>query len=147
MPFYNPGGGQTTPFGRNEFLRSTHLLLTESYTFDASTMPTVTIDGFVQKVLQPGTLIAKISAGKVGVFQAGAADGRQTAANILGVNLTFLPYELMDGDQEISVVYGGSVDSAKLIEYDASGVPIVAQAASITAAQALPALTALVFHV
>jgi len=149
MPFWNPGGGTTTPFGRNEFLRSTRGMLVDSFTIDSATHPPVTIDGFVQKVLQPGTVVAVATSGpnsgKVGVYQAGVADGRQTAANIVGVVLTFLPYQLMDGDQEVGVLYGGVVDSTKCIEYNAGGAPIVIQAATITAMVGLPRLGNLIF--
>lgn len=149
MPVWTPGGGNTTPFGRNEFLRSTKMLLTDSYTIDSATHPAVTIDSFAQKVLQPGTVLAMATSGansgKVGVFQASVSDGRQTAANIVGIVLTFLPYQLMDGDQEVSVLYGGVVDSTKCIEYNAGGAPITIQAATITAMVALPRLGNLIF--
>lgn len=149
MPFYTPGGGVTTPFGRNEFLRSTRGMLVDSYTIDSLTHPSVTIDAFPQKVLQPGTVIAMATSGansgKVGVFQAGLADGRQTAANIVGIVLTFLPYQLMDGDQEIGVLYGGVVDTTRCLEYNAGGAPIAIQAGTITAMVALPRLGNLIF--
>lgn len=69
-----------TPFGKNVYLRSTVGCKYESYTFAAQTLPTTTIDGVAgQRVLQPGTVLAKITsgpdAGKVGPFQgAGTAE-------------------------------------------------------------------------
>lgn len=66
-----------TPFGRNQFLRSTRDVKTESYTVAASSVPAVTIDGTSQKILQPGTVMARIltgtDAGKIGPYQGAAA--------------------------------------------------------------------------
>jgi hypothetical protein len=106
--FVKPSGS-LTPFGRNEFLRSTkQQLVTESYTVAKSTVPSQTIDGFTQKILQPGTVMAKITSGgdsgKIGPFQSDATDGRQTGANIVGLELTFLPWQLLERDVEVSVV-------------------------------------------
>lgn len=64
-----------TPFGRNVYLRSTRDVKTESYTVAAATVPNISIDGVNQKVLQPGTVMARIvsgaSAGLIGPFQGG----------------------------------------------------------------------------
>lgn len=61
------------------------------------------------KVLQPGTVMAKITSGadsgKVGPYDVGAADGRQTAGNIVGLCDTFVPYQLGDRDVDIAVTY------------------------------------------
>lgn len=130
MPGFTKGGSTSTPFGRNEFLRSTKILQTESYTLAASTVTAKTIDGVTgQKILQPGTVLAKITSGvdsgKVGPFQAGVTDGRQTAANIVGLNLTFLPWQLMERDVEVSAVYECVAVQAWCLEYDAAGAEIV----------------------
>ena len=121
MSTFVKGGGTSTPFGRNEFLRSTQDVKTESYTVSAASVPSETIDGTTQKILQPGTVMAKITsggeAGKVGPFQADATDGRQTAANIVGLNLTFLPWQLLERDVEISVVYQATAVQAWCFEY------------------------------
>jgi hypothetical protein len=235
MPSYTEPSGVGTPFGRNEFLRSTKILQTESYTLAADTVTAQTIDGVGgQKILQPGTVLAKITsgknAGKVGPFQAGgtaetqtltkagtvsggtftlsyegevttaiawdataadvqaalealstiglggvvvtggplntgpftvafkgqsgdlpalvadttnltgagagvtvaegtkgtagANDGRQTTSNIVGLNLTFLPWQLMDRDVEVSAVYECSAVQGWCLEYDANGAAI-----------------------
>lgn len=63
-----------TPFGKNVYLRSTKGCKYESYTLAGATVPARTIDGVAgQKMLQPGTVLAKITsgpdAGKVGPFQ------------------------------------------------------------------------------
>jgi hypothetical protein len=139
MASFTKGSGNTTPFGRKEFLRSVRDVKTDSFTLAASTVPARTIDGVAgQKILQPGTAMAKITsgpdAGKVGPRQAGVTDGRQTDANLVGLDMTFLPWQTMDRDVEISVVYEGTVVQAWCTELDAAGVEI---ALSNTVADAL----------
>lgn len=128
MPSFTKGGGQRTPFGSNEYLRSTRDLKFESYTVAAATVPTETIDGVTQKVLKPGEVMAKITsgpdAGKVGPFMAGVTDGRQTLANIVGLNDTWLPWQLMEHDNEISVCYEATAVQAWCFERDAAGLRI-----------------------
>lgn len=72
-----------TPFGVNEFLRSTRGMKTVSRTCAKNSIPTQTIDGWPnQKILPFGMAIAKIitgpDAGKVGPFQALGVDEIQT---------------------------------------------------------------------
>ena len=122
MASFTKGGSTSTPFGRNEFLRSTQDVKVESYTLAASTVPAQTIDGVAnQKIVQPGTVMAKITSGgdsgKVGPFQANATDGRQTAANIVGLCMTFLPWQTMERDVEIGVVYQATAVQAWCFEY------------------------------
>lgn len=52
---------------------------------------------------------------------AGATDGRQTDTNIVGICNTFLPWQLMEGDREIAVVYEASVVQASCLEMVAGG--------------------------
>jgi hypothetical protein len=122
MPDFVKGGALRAPFGVNEYLRSTQDVKKDSYTFAASGIPAETIDGYTdQKVLQPGTVIAKITsgadAGKVGVFDSGATDGREDDANIVGLNDTFLPWQLMERDVEVAVTYEATVRQAWCFEY------------------------------
>ena len=128
MPSFTKGGGQRTPFGSNEYLRSTQDVKKESYTVAAATVPNETIDGVTQKVLKPGEVMAKITsggdAGKVGPFMAGATDGRQTAANIVGLNDTWLPWQLMEHDNEIAVTYECTAMQGWCFERDAAGARI-----------------------
>lgn len=149
MPsFDTSGSGLRTPFGKNQYLRSTQDVKTESATFAKDAIPTVTIDGSTQKVLQPGTVIAKITsgddAGKFGAFDSGATDGRQTTANIVGIADTFLPWQLLERDVEISYVYDASVVQAWCIEYVA-GVAAPLSNATRDAMLALPGLRNLRF--
>lgn len=109
MASFVKGPDYRTPFGGNNFLRSTQDVKTESFTVAASTVPAVTIDNHPgQKVLQKGTVMAKITsgpeAGKVGPYNADAEDGRGGAGNIVGLNQTFLPWQLMERDVEIAIV-------------------------------------------
>lgn len=122
MASFTKGGDARTPFGKNEFLRSTQDVKTDSFSCAKSGVPAETIDGYTdQKVLQPGTVMAKITsgadAGKIGVFDSGAADGRQTPANIVGLDQTFLPWQLMERDVEVAVVYEATVVQAWCFEY------------------------------
>lgn len=130
MPSFDTTGNTLrTPFGKNQFLRSTSDVKKESYTCAAASVVAETIDGdATQKVLQTGEVIAKITSGgdsgKVGPFQAAVADGRQTAANIVGINSTFLPWQLMERDVEIAVVWEASVVQAWCFERNAAGARI-----------------------
>lgn len=138
MPSFTKGPNLRTPFGRNEFLRSTVGFRTESYTVAAAAVTVETIDDATdQKVLQTGEVLAKITsgpeAGKVGPFQAGVADGRQTAANIVGLNNTFLPWQLMHRDVEVGVIYLCTAVLAWCFERDAAGARIALQAATADA--------------
>lgn len=126
MSTFVKGGGVSTPFGRNEYMRSTRNTRFESYTLAAATVPARTIDGNPnQKILQPGTALAKITSGgdsgKVGPFQTGVTDGRQTVANLVGINDTFLPWQLMERDVEVGVLQHGTCVQAWCFELDAGG--------------------------
>ncbi len=131
MPsFVKPGPDPTTPFQNREYLRSTRGRKLESYTLAGATVPTRTIDGYAgQKILQKGTVLAKITsgpdAGKVGPFQAGVTDGRQTPANIVGLNDTFLPWQLIERDVEVAASYTCVAVQGWCVELDASGAEIV----------------------
>lgn len=83
-PLFDSGRDALTPFGPNEYLRSTVGCKFESYTFAADSLLPQTIDGVGgQKVLQPGTVIAKITSGpdsgKVGVYEPAGTAEVQTA--------------------------------------------------------------------
>lgn len=82
MSTFVKGGGAKTPFGRNEFLRSTNPApQTESYTLAANSWPLVLVDGTYQRIAQPGTVLAKITSGpdsgKVGPYSGTAGTREQ----------------------------------------------------------------------
>jgi hypothetical protein len=235
MPDFVRGGTPLTPFGENNWLRSTKAIKSTSYTVARATVPPVTIDGVAgQRILQKGAVMAAITsgpdAGKIGPYQAagtaevttltvtgtptggtytltwngqtttnipynataaqvqaalealsnievgdvlaaggphpgtpitvtwygsqtgdvaqmtansagltggttptvtpttstpgvaGAADGRQTAANIVGINNTWVPWQLMERDVEVSVVYDAAGVQAWCMELSAAGL-------------------------
>ena len=122
--------GDTTPFGKNNFLRSTQpgSYLTNSRTIAAEAFPVEVIDGSNQKILQPGEVLAKITsgayAGKFGVFSldtAGVTDGRSDPANIVGINKDFWPWQLLHRDVETANCYDASVVQAWCTVRDAAG--------------------------
>jgi hypothetical protein len=137
MPDFQKGPNLRTPFGRNQFLRSTQDVKTESYTLSAASVPSEDIDGHPQKVMQPGTVLAKITsgpeAGKVGPYQTGVTDGRELAAGIVGICNTFLPWQLLERDVEVAAVYECTAVLAWCYEYDAGGARVALAAATADA--------------
>jgi hypothetical protein len=238
MPSFIKGGTAKTPFGVNEFLRSTVGIKTTPYTVAASSVPAQTIDGVPnQKILQRGTVMAKITSGpEAGTAEvqaltpsgtwsggtytlsfngyttgniaynanaaaitaaltaltsvggaggvitatggpmssgavtltfggslsgdqpqvtinttnvtgsspaavastttpgvAGSLDGRATTSNIVGICDTFLPWQLTEHDDQVSVVYDAAVVQGWCIELNAAGAQIACQNATATA--------------
>lgn len=126
----------------HNYLRSTQpgSFANTSYTLakDAHPVePAATGIGEGKKFLQRGELLAKITsgpdAGKVGVFQAGVTDGREAAANIVGVNRTFAPWELNERNVDVAADYMASVVAAWVTMRDATGVRVPVDGATITA--------------
>lgn len=138
MPDFQKGPNYTTPFGRNQWLRSTQDVKLESYTFGAALIPEEVIDGSTQKVLQPGTVLAKATsgpdAGKIGVYHrfttdgggaginTGATDGRGDPANIVGICNTFAPWQLLERDIEVAAAYEATGVQAWCLEVDPAAV-------------------------
>lgn len=56
---------------------------------------------------------------------AGALDGRQTLANLVGINDTWLPWQLLHGDREVGVLYIGTPVQGWCYEYNAAGTRVV----------------------
>jgi len=111
-----------TPFGKNVYKRSTRGMQFETYTVAQSGVPEETIDGKDLRMLQPGTVLARITAAgvdldKVGVFQSTATDGREVPANIVGLCETFLTWQLDEGDREVAAMYHGTAVLAWCFEY------------------------------
>lgn len=55
---------------------------------------------------------------------AGALDGRQTLANVVGLNDTWLPWQLMEHDENIAVLYHGTAVQGWCFEMNAAGLLI-----------------------
>jgi hypothetical protein len=89
----------------------------------------VTVDTTLLTGSTPGITVATATPGV-----AGAADGRQTAANIVGLNDTFLPWQLMERDVEVAALYIGTAVQAWCLELVAAGTR---QALSNTTADAM----------
>lgn len=149
MPDFNKGGAARTPIGKNVPYSSTKGLIFDNGTFSKDGIPSVTIDGDATKILQPGTIVAKATSGtfsgKLGVFSAAATDGRQTAANIVGVAETFLPWQLLERDVEIAFGIEGRYVQAACFEYDAGNLRIALTNTTRDAIYALAKFRNLVF--
>lgn len=76
---------------------------------------------------------AAITTGTPGV--AGAADGRQTTSNLVGLLDTFLPWQLMERDVEVAVCYEATAVQGWCFEMNAAGVLIPLANATATAMQ------------
>lgn len=134
MPSFNaPDRVNSTPFGKNQYLRSTKNVQFESYTCAKDSVAEEDwTDGVGDvhsgKVLQSGEAMAKITsgadAGKIGPFQLGATDGRQTAANLVGLNDTFAPWQLNERDVDVAVLYHGVAHQSWCTIRDANGTRI-----------------------
>lgn len=99
--------------GKRQILRHAHpgSYSVQSKTISHAAFPTEEIDGHDQKILQEGEALAAITsgpnAGKTGVFQEGATDGRADLANLVGVCKDYFPAQLMDRDVEAGVLVHG----------------------------------------
>ncbi len=98
----------------NEYLASAKNAL-----FASSTVAdgTVSADSNGDRVLRKGTVLAAITSGtdsgKVGPYDSGETDGRQTAANIVGISDRRL--NLRNGDFETAYLYAGAVQESRVI--------------------------------
>lgn len=128
--FDKPVQGVSTPVGRNQYLRSSVGAKFESYTaaagaFDTETYTNATGGTESLKVLQSGEVMAKITsgddAGKIGPYQTGATDGRQTAANIVGISESYVPAMLNERDVDVAVCYEATAVQAWCTERDSDG--------------------------
>ena len=138
MTFSKGPGELTDSFGPNQYLRSTKGAKFRSATLRAASVPTETINGYSGKrAIQRGEVLAKITtgaeAGGVGPYQAGATDGRQTAANIIGICDTYVPWRANVRDVPVSICYEAAVVKAWVFERDAAGLRIPLSNATATA--------------
>lgn len=130
MAHFTSGITDSDTFGKNEYRRSTVGLKYDSATLAAASVEFETVGGAnggssQEKILQSGEVLAKITsgadAGKVGPFQADVTDGRQNVDNIVGVNDTFAPWQLLRRDIEVGVCYAGTLVQGKCFTRDADG--------------------------
>ena len=121
---------------RNQYLDSTRNLQFQSYTCARTS---VTPEGWTNqegveslgRILQSGEVLAKITSAagtstaddvdKVGPYQLGVTDGRQLLANIVGVNETYVPWQLNERDVDIAALWHGTVRFAWCTIRDADG--------------------------
>jgi len=146
MPSFSTNKAARTPFGKNQYLRSTQDIKTESFTVSAASFPTnVTVDGVAVKVLQPGTVMARIisggESGKIGVFDAAATDGRQTGANIVGIADSFVPWQLAERDVDIAVVYEAAVVAAWCLHHATNVQAVMSTPTRTAVTAAVPTIT------
>lgn len=126
MPHFNPGGGVSPTFGRNEYLRSTENRQFRSYTVSSAAFPVEKIgDDEGQKFLQAGEVMVTLTggpeAGKSVPFQTGGANGADSLTGILGLNDSFEPWRLNNGDIEAGIMYHGAATQGWCTIRDASG--------------------------
>lgn len=127
-----PSGAITVTGGG---LSTTPVVFTFNYL--GSNVDPVTIN--LDNLVGGGTVsVAETTAGV-----AGAVDGRQTTANIVGVCETFLPWETNERDAEISVCYDAAVVQAWCFERNAAGARVALTNTTRDAILALPGLALL----
>lgn len=142
MSTFVKGGGVNTPFGRNEFLRSNQDVKTESYTLAASTVPARTIDGATgQKILQPGTVLAKITsgpeAGKVGPFKRQAVSSEVQSVGVVGATAGSFTLSF-DGETTAAIAWNANAAAVQaalnaLSNVDAGDIVVTGGPANTTA--------------
>lgn len=157
MPGFTKGPGYKTPFGKNVPYRSTRGIRDVSKMFAANSFPILMIDGTPTKVLQPGMVLATITAvgddqGKVGAYQPGSGAGtaevqtftEATAisagtwdVNIFGVDVTDLAFDIVAADLQTALRAGGALSTDEALADIAdtlvvTGGPIASTAFTVT---------------
>lgn len=127
MSTFTQNKASRTPFGKNAFLRSTKDVKTDSYTFAKDGIPSQIIDGVETKVLQPGTVVAKITSGpdsgKIGVFQTAGTVEVQTITEATAITA---------GTYTITLGFGSVTTSA--LAYNATAATVQAAVRAALAA-------------
>lgn len=75
-------------------------------------------------VVNGGNLTGTITVAETTPGSAGATDGRNNAANIVGLCNTFLPWQLLERDVEVAVLYDATVIQQWCIEFNQAGQPV-----------------------
>lgn len=112
-----PGTPWTVTFGGNLAGQNVDALTLDTNSLTGGTNPTVTVSTTTQGGPSTGA----------------ATDGRQDPQNIVGINHTFLPWQLMEHDVEIGVVYACTAVQAWCYEYDATGAAVALSSATAAA--------------
>lgn len=117
----------------NEYLYSTVGNRFNTYTLSLSAVTVSVVSNSMANLkddqgnyyMNKGWLLAKITSGtqngKVGPYDANATDGRQTSTNVVGFNDTFA--DLSDGDKDVGVLWGGTVNKTKVYAQGTQGDP------------------------
>lgn len=84
---------------------------------EGGNVDTITADATGLTGSTPGITVATPTPGV-----AGATDGRGDTANIVGLNNTFLPWQLIEGDREVAFIYDAAVIQNKCLKLNANGV-------------------------
>jgi len=127
MPDFKSGREDYANHGKRQILRSAQpgSYTIVSKTIGHTTFPVEEIDGFDQKVLQEGEVLAAPTSGddlgKNVPFQLGATDGRQDVANLVGVCKDYFGWELMERDVEAGVLTRGQLVQKWCTIRDADG--------------------------
>lgn len=104
----------------NQYLYSTKGAQFSSATQSASDS-VVTDDADGNRYIQKGVLLANITSGgetgKVGPYESGASDGRETLANLVGFcnALVNLKHGQLAIDKDVPVLYAGTVNESNVI--------------------------------
>lgn len=113
--------------GKRQILRSAQpgSYTVVSKTVSSAAFPTEKIDGFDQKLLQEGDVLAVLTSGpdvgKVVPFQTDGEEGQGDVANLVGVTKDYFGWELNERDVEAGVLVRGQLVQAWCSIRDADG--------------------------
>lgn len=134
MASFTSGRTDFTPHGKNQILRHAHpgSYRVQPKTVASAAYPSETIDGFAQKILQEGEVMAVLtsgpSIGKVVPYapDGGDTDGRELLANVVGISKDYFGAELNDRDVNAGILVFGHLVQAWCTQRNAAGarVPI-----------------------
>jgi hypothetical protein len=72
----------------------------------------------------PTVAVATTTPGSVGTGTGAATDGRSDPANIVGINDTYLPWQLLNHDEQVAACYVGDVVQAWCFQRNAAGARV-----------------------
>lgn len=137
MADFVKGREDYAPHGKRNILRSAQpgSYTVVSKTISSDEFPAVEIDGFDQKLLQEGEVLAVLTSGpqsgKVVPYQTNPpggdddfTDGRSNLANLVGVSKDYFGAQLNDRDVEAGVLVRGQLVQAWCTIRDGDGNPV-----------------------